>query len=104
MVNRRLVHLAFCVAHDDRAGHCLSAAQAIATALGANDHSRLQGLYLQSTHAGERAGRALLQMLEHNTSLTKLHLHGNHDIDADTRQNLRRVCEGRRTPIRLSID
>lgn len=77
---------------------------AIATALGANDHSRLQGLYLQSTHAGERAGRALLQMLEHNTSLTKLHLHGNHDIDADTRQNLRRVCEGRRTPIRLSID
>jgi hypothetical protein len=78
---------------------------AIATALGANAQSRLQGLFLKGTHAGERAGRALMQMAEHNTSLTKIDLRGNGDIDIETRQALQRVCEQRRgRSITLYID
>ena len=75
---------------------------AIATALGANGNSRLQGLYLKNTHAGERAGRALMQMVESNVSLTKLDLRGNMELDGETRQALLQACEKKN--IRLYVD
>lgn len=68
---------------------------AIATAAGANPNSRLQSLFLNNTHAGERASRALLQMVQTNRSLTKLSLRQNGELDGETRQALARACEGR---------
>ena len=68
---------------------------AIATAVGANPNSRLQSLFLNNTHAGERASRALLQMVQSNRSLTKLSLRQNGELDGETRQALARACSDR---------
>ena len=55
---------------------------AIASALAASPQSRLEELTLQHTHAGERAAKALVTMLEANKSLDKLNVSRNPDLEA----------------------
>ena len=74
---------------------------AIATALSGNAHTVLSALHLSRTHAGERAAKALLQMLATNTSLNKLDLRNNPDIDAEMRDKLEKACRAHMPPVRL---
>ena len=65
---------------------------AIFSALGANSRSRLSGLYLARTGAGEQSRRALHTMLESTTRLKKLDLRGNTELDAAARLELDENC------------
>ena len=68
---------------------------AIASAVGANPHSRLRELFLARTGAGERSGRALVQMVQSNTSILRMDLRGNGELDEEARRLLVHACESR---------
>ena len=68
---------------------------AIASAVGANPQSRLSELFLARTGAGERSGRALVQMVQNNTSILRMDLRGNGELDEEARRLLMNACECR---------
>jgi len=78
---------------------------AIAAALGINEHSTVTRLSLSRTHAGERAGKALVAMLEGGSApLEFLDVRGNPELVGDAKSNLEHACKMRQPPVRLIID
>jgi hypothetical protein len=80
---------------------------AIATALEANPASALSSLHFAHCGAGERAGKALISMLEANLSLQRLDLRTNYDKRIDVSKEMLdaivAASERRSVPLKLVI-